>query len=119
MHAFRVGSVRRRNKAAMRALLLIAVWFGIMGAAHAQGAAALRDCIGTREFQEIVASNTVVAPAAAVMAARRQFPDAEVVRANLCRNDNSLVYVIMALRKDGRIVQVMIDAPSGRIKSVR
>jgi uncharacterized membrane protein YkoI len=79
----------------------------------------LRDCIGPRELQEIVSSNAVVPPAAAVVAARRQIPDGEVVRANLCRNDNSLVYVIMALRKDGRIVQVTVDAPSGSIKSVR
>ena len=103
----------------MRTALLIVAWLGVMAKAHAQGAAALRDCIGPKEFQDIVASNGVVPPAAAVVAARRQIPDAEVVRANLCRNDNALVYVIMALRKDGKIVQVMIDAPSGRIKSVR
>jgi uncharacterized membrane protein YkoI len=114
-----MGSVAAGKNTAMRAVLPIAVLFGIMGAAHAQGAAVLRDCMGAREFQDIVSSNGVVPPAAAVIAARRHIPDAEVVRANLCRSDNALVYVIMALRKDGRIVQVMIDAPSGRIKSVR
>jgi uncharacterized membrane protein YkoI len=119
MPAFRVHSVPPIKEWVMRATLLIVAWFSVMGAAHAQGAAALRDCMGPKELQETVSGNGVVPPAAAVVAARRQLPDAEVVRANLCRDDNALVYVIMALRKDGRIVQVMIDAPSGRIKSVR
>ena len=46
---------------------------------------------------------------------RRQAPEAEIVRANLCRGQIGLVYVIVALRGDGRFVQVMIDAPSGKI----
>jgi hypothetical protein len=29
------------------------------------------------------------------------------------------VYVIVALRKDGRVVHVMIDGPSGRVRSVQ
>ena len=52
------------------------------------------------------------------MTARRQVPNADVVRANLCRSSDTLVYVIMALQKDGRVVQVMIDGSSGRVKSV-
>lgn len=98
--------------------LVIALW-GMMGAAHAQSAAAaLQNCLPPREMQEAVASKGIVAPAAAVMTARRQVPNADVVRANLCRSSDSLVYVIMALQKDGRIVQVMIDGSSGRVKSV-
>jgi uncharacterized membrane protein YkoI len=70
-------------------------------------------------MQEAVASKSVVAPASAVMTARRQVPNADVVRASLCRNSGGLVYVIMALKKDGRVVQVMIDGSSGRVKSVQ
>ncbi len=103
----------------MRIVLLILAWWGAMGTAHAQRAAVLRDCMGAREFQEVVSANAVVPPASAVMAARRQIAGADVLRANLCRSDNTLVYVIMALRKDGRVVQVIIDGPSGRIKSVQ
>jgi uncharacterized membrane protein YkoI len=69
-------------------------------------------------MQEAVASKGVIAPASAVMTARRQVPNADVVRANLCRSSDTLVYVIMALQKDGRVVQVMIDGSSGRVKSV-
>lgn len=98
--------------------LVIALW-GMTGAAHAQSAtAALANCLPPREMQEAVASKSIVAPAAAVMTAKRRVPDADVVRASLCRNSDTLVYVIMALQKDGRIVQVMIDGSSGRVKSV-
>ena len=98
--------------------LVIGLW-GSMGSAHAQSAAAaLGNCLPPREMQEAVASKGVVAPASAVMTARRQVPNADVVRANLCRSSETLVYVIMALQKDGRVVQVMIDGSSGRVKSV-
>lgn len=98
--------------------LVIGLW-GMMEAAHAQSAAAaLKNCLPPREMQEAVASKGIVAPATAVMTARRQVPNADVVRANLCRSSDALVYVIMALQKNGRIVQVMIDGPSGRVKSV-
>lgn len=98
--------------------LVIALW-GLTGSAHAQSAAAaLQNCLPPREMQEAVASKGVIAPASAVMTARRQVPNADVVRANLCRSSDSLVYVIMALQKDGRVVQVMIDGSSGRVKSV-
>lgn len=97
---------------------IIALW-GFMGASHAQSAAsALQDCLPPREMQAAVASKGVVAPASAVITARRQVPNADVVRANLCRSDDALVYVIMALQKDGRIVQVTIDGSSGQVKSV-
>jgi uncharacterized membrane protein YkoI len=66
-----------------------------------------------------VASQGVVTPVAALQTARRRIPDADVLRANLCRDDNVLVYVIMALQADGRIVQVMVDGPSGNVKSVQ
>ena len=98
--------------------LVIALW-GSLGSAYAQSAsAALQNCLPPREMQEAVASKGVIAPASAVITARRQVPNADVVRANLCRSSDTLVYVIMALQKDGRVVQVMIDGSSGRVKSV-
>ena len=105
----------------MRSFLLIILVLTAMGAARAQSApsALLRDCVPPREMPEVVESNGVVAPATAVITARRQVPNADVVRANLCWNDKSLVYVIVALRKDGRVVHVMIDGPSGRVRSVQ
>jgi uncharacterized membrane protein YkoI len=103
----------------MRVVLPIVALWSLFGPAHAQGAAALQNCLPQGEMQEVVSTNSVVPPASAIMTAHRQVPNADVVRANLCRNNNTLVYVIMALGKDGRLIQVMIDAPSGRIQSVR
>lgn len=103
----------------MRLVRLVIAFWGITGSAYAQSAtAALQNCLPPREMQEAVASKDVVAPASAVMTARRQVPNADVVRASLCRSSDALVYVIMALQKDGRIVQVMIDGSTGRVKSV-
>lgn len=104
----------------MRLVWSIITLWGLLGAAHAQSvAAALENCLPPREMQEAVASKGIVTPASAVMTARRQVPNADVVRANLCRRSDTLVYVILALQKNGRIVQVMIDGSSGRVKSVQ
>ena len=105
---------------ALRGPALVA-WpsWGRQARAHAQSAAtALEDCLAPRAMREAVAAKGVVAPASAVMTARQQVPDSDVVRANLCRLDDALVYIIMALQKDGRLVQITIDGPSGRVKSV-
>jgi uncharacterized membrane protein YkoI len=103
----------------MRLVWPIIMVLGLTGSVYAQSASvALQDCLLPREMQEAVASKGIVAPASAVMTARRQVPNADVVRANLCRSSDALVYVIMALQKDGRVVQVMIDGSSGRVKSV-
>jgi uncharacterized membrane protein YkoI len=99
-------------------VLLIACWT-LIGVAHAQGAATPpTNCVPQREMLEIVSGKRVVTPASAIMTARREVPNADVLRANLCRSDESLIYVIVALRKDGRVVEVRIDAPSGNVKSV-
>ena len=117
---FRIRSVRQRHGQLMRLVCLVIALWGMMGAASAQSAsAALGNCLPPREMQEAVASKGVVTPASAVMTARRQVPGADVVRASLCRSSDALVYVIMALQKDGRIVQVMIDGSSGRVRSVK
>jgi uncharacterized membrane protein YkoI len=102
----------------MRFLVLGVACWSFVGVARAQGAAAFQDCLTPREMREAVWTKDVVSPAAAVMTARRAVPNADVVRADLCRGREALVYLIVALRKDGRVVQVTIDAPSGKVKSV-
>ena len=97
--------------------------FGLVGVAlsmvvcvgRADEAAPVVACLPPRELQQVIYTEKLIPPAAAVTLARRQAPEAEIVRANLCRGQIGLVYVIVALRGDGRFVQVMIDAPSGKI----
>ena len=40
------------------------------------------------------------------------------MRGGLCRQGEALMYRILTLRKDGRLVQVVIDGPSGRVLRV-
>ena len=116
--SFTLHSLRLSQRAAMHKFLVIAMSLGLARGAHAQPAGPWQDCVEPRELHDVVAARTLVAPATAVMTARRQVPGADVVRANLCRSNDTLVYVIVALRKDGRAVQVTIDGASGRVKSV-
>ncbi len=105
----------------MRFTLLMIVCWALMGTAQAQGApsAALQNCVPSRDMPDVVATSGVVPPAAAVITARRQVPNADVVRANLCRREEGLVYVIVTLRKDGRFAYVTIDAGSGKVAGVQ
>jgi len=104
----------------MRALLPgIMLVSAVASAPQAQGAPLALHCMPPREMQDILADQKLVAPTIAVVTARHALQGADVLRADLCRDPDGLIYVIMALRKDGRVVQVTIDAPSGKLKSVR
>jgi uncharacterized membrane protein YkoI len=100
-------------------------WFWIgaalmwwVGVAQAEVATGVLDCLDPGEMRETVADQKVVAPTQAVATARQSLRGAEIVRANLCRVEDHLLYIIMALRRDGRFVYVTIDATSGKVKTV-
>jgi uncharacterized membrane protein YkoI len=103
----------------MRSFWIGAALLGSLGLARAEGAAGAMNCLDPGEMRETVADKKVVAPAVAVVTARHAAPGADIVRANLCRVENHLLYIIMALRRDGRFVYVTIDAASGKVKTVQ
>ncbi|MGY2047103.1 PepSY domain-containing protein [Methylobacterium sp. JK268] len=72
-------------------------------------------CLTPADMREAVAEKRVVEPVAAIRAARAAVPRADIVRANLCRRDEALVYMLTALRRDGQFVHVMVDARSGQV----
>ncbi|WP_407519700.1 PepSY domain-containing protein [Methylobacterium oryzisoli] len=76
---------------------------------------AAQTCLSPGDLREAVAEKRVVEPVAAIRAARTAVPRAEIVRANLCRRDEVLVYMLTALRRDGQFVHVMVDARSGQV----
>ena len=76
------------------------------------------DCLSSGDATEAVAIHRVVAPAEAIVLAQRTVPNADILRATLCREPNALVYRITALRHDGKVVRLTVDAPSGRLKTV-
>jgi uncharacterized membrane protein YkoI len=87
-------------------------------AAHAADRSAELLCLSQGDALEIVTAHEAIPLGEAVGQARRAVPNAEVMRAALCREPDALVYRIIVLRKDGRVVHVSVDAPSGSVKTV-
>lgn len=93
---------------------VLSMWGAAAKAEHLPG----EMCLSSGDATEAVAARKAVAPAQAILLAHRAVPDAEVLRAALCNEPDTLVYRIMVLRNDGRLVRVTVDAPSGKVKSV-
>lgn len=76
-----------------------------------------RACLSQDEMRDRIAEKHAVSSALAVRAARRaaKAPGAELLRTRLCREGDRLEYVVTFLRRDGRVVPVMVDAASGRV----
>ncbi len=100
------------------------VWVGVamlgfLSTARAESPIVAQPCLSPREMREAVANNRIVAPAVAIGAARRAVPGADMLRATLCGDRDYFVYVISVLRKDGRVVHVVVDGPTGKVAQVR
>ncbi len=89
--------------------------FALVVLAAATGPVAAEGCLSQGDLREMISSNRVVSPVVALNAARRAAPGADVLRAQLCQKGNDLVYILTALRRDGRFVEVTVDAASGRV----
>ena len=76
------------------------------------------ECLSTGDAIEAVSRREAAAPGRAIVAARSAAPGAEVLRAALCRDRDGLAYRVMALRTDGRLVRVTVEAGSGKITAV-
>lgn len=103
----------------MRWLLVGVAFLGILGAPRAELRITSRPCLSPREMQDVVATHKVVSPALAVGLARRAVPGADMLRAMLCSDGDVYLYVISVLRKDGRVVHVVVDGPSGKVAAVQ
>lgn len=87
--------------------------FLLTSPALAQGG--LSGCVPPKEMNRIVSANKFIAPTTAVVTARRNVANADVVRAELCKRGSGFVYVIIALKKDGRALQVLVNPESGKV----
>jgi uncharacterized membrane protein YkoI len=76
------------------------------------------DCLSSGDALEAVSTGQVMEPAKAITLARNSAPGGEIVRASLCRDAGALVYLVLALKKDGRLVRVTIDATAGKVKAI-
>jgi uncharacterized membrane protein YkoI len=99
-------------------------WSGLLGLALLTGhgatpaTAAPEICLGSGDVQEAIAQGKVIEPKAAIATARQRAPGAEVMRGGLCRQGEALIYQILILRKDGRLVHITIDGASGKVLRV-
>lgn len=72
-------------------------------------------CLSPADMREEVGERRVIEPIAAIRAARTVIPRAEIQRASLCKNEDGLVYMLTALRRDGHFVHVIVDARTGKV----
>ena len=92
---------------------------GFLSTARAESPIVAQPCMSARDMRDVVAAGRVVAPAVAIGAARRAVPGADMLRATLCGEREFYVYVISVLRKDGRVVHVVVDGPTGKVAQVQ
>ncbi len=72
------------------------------------------ECLREAEIHDEVGAKRVVPQIVALRAARAA-KGGEPVRARLCRSETGLVYAITALKKDGKVVHVTVDAATGKV----
>jgi len=75
-------------------------------------------CLSSVETQEAVSEKRAVAPVVALRSAKVH-AGGEPLRARLCRHDENLAYLVTALRKDGKVLRVVVDAVSGSVIETR
>ena len=92
------------------ALFLLIVWAVCVPWAAAAGAGF---CIPPREAKEIVASKHVLAPFE-VMNAMSTLARADPVTIRLCRSGETLIYEVVLLHRDGRLLRIYVDAVTGK-----
>ena len=103
----------------MRSFRVAVALLGFLSTARAESPIVAQPCLSDRAMRDTVAAGRVVAPALAIGAARRAVPGADMLRATLCGDRDVFVYVISVLRKDGRVVHVVIDGPTGKVAAVQ
>ncbi len=94
---------------------LRALLFGLaIGCAAAQTAAAAERsaCLTPEERRAVIAARKAV-PLARAMRVVKAKVAGEVVKARLCRQDKSLVYVLTVLSRSGKVLQARVDAADG------
>ncbi len=91
----------------------LATCLGFCAAASADPAQP-NQCFSTAETRDKIAAHGLTEPLRSIQKAAAHF-QAEALGAKLCRRDDSFVYEINLLRRDGKIVRSLYDAKTGQI----
>jgi uncharacterized membrane protein YkoI len=97
-------------------LAAIGLALATMGApsAHSDQAAPKRSCLSPSETRETVAARKLSTPFTALRTAAGH-AHGETLGMRLCRVSDDLVYEVTVLRRDGRVVKVVVDALTGKV----
>jgi uncharacterized membrane protein YkoI len=76
-----------------------------------------QSCLTRAEQRAAVAANKAIRLAQAIKSLRSRGQRGEVVRARLCRHDETLVYVLTLLGHSGKVTNVTVDAVNGELTS--
>jgi uncharacterized membrane protein YkoI len=77
-----------------------------------------RTCLPPNETRELVKARRLLEPYAVLKTAAAQFK-AEALSAKLCHHGDELAYEIALLRRDGRLVHVVMNAANGKLIGAR
>lgn len=99
-------------------LLSFLCLFGLLAGALAASSALAasppeQSCLTRAEQRAAVAANKAISLVQAIKSARNRGHRGEVVRARLCRHDETLVYVLTLLGHSGKVTSVNVDAGNG------
>jgi len=105
----------RTSRRIAAVLLLVALGTPAMAA----DASYAGSCLTKAEQRAAVAGNHAISLAQAIKSLREQRKHSEIVRAQLCRHDNKLVYVLTLLGRSGKVVDATVDAVNGEFHTGR
>lgn len=105
-------------------ILSIVVLLGLLAvpilAPPSHGAdATTRSCLTKAEQREAIAAKKAVPLATAIKSLRDRGRRSEVVRAELCRRGDNLVYELTLLSQNGKVTRATVDAVSGEMLGAR
>jgi uncharacterized membrane protein YkoI len=87
---------------------------GVLAADAPQG-----DCLSKAEQRAAVGANRAIPLAKAIKSVRERGHHADLVRASLCRQNESLIYVLTLLGRSGKVIRLSVDAGSGELVNGR
>jgi uncharacterized membrane protein YkoI len=105
----------------MKRMFAIAMLAAVCSTA-ALGADEDRGCLGKSEQRAAISNGQAVTLETAIRSVRgsvRGRGAREVVRAQLCREEGKLVYLLTVLARDGKVTHTAVDATSGKVVEVR
>lgn len=79
---------------------------------------AVQQCFSVRETRDHIAKLKLANPLMLLQAAARRYR-AQPLRSRLCRRGNLLIYTFVLLRRDGKVLEVVANARTGKPLNIK